>query len=111
MDLKKFLGRRVKKLRNENSKLELAQFSEPMTIFINQVKSIEMRGNVPMVNIEVTSKVLKSLKDAVELNRMVVRSVERRLHPQVGDIITVIEDDPTDVYKQILFELARRGKI
>ena len=111
MDLKKFLGKRTKKLRKKIDELEQKQFSEPITIYVNQVQSVEFSGKEPMVNILITSKIITSLKDAVELNKLVVRSVDRRLRPQVGDIVAVLAEDPTDIYKQVLFALVGRGKI
>ena len=77
-------------------------------MFVTQVKSIE-KG--PMVNMEIVSKDVTCLGDAVALSKKVVRSIERRLHPRIGDIICVTEDDPTDIYKQVLFAIVKRGKV
>ena len=109
---KKRIKHKREELKKEVDELTGKKFSAPLTIYISQVKSVEMNGNKPkMVNIELNAKNITCLKDAVELNKMVVRSVERRLRPQVGDIIPILDDDPTDIFLQVLFELVGRGKI
>ena len=114
MDLMRFLGKRQKHVRKAVDQVKSIKFSDPITVYVNLIKSIEPSdkfNGMPMVNIEITPRKIECLKDAVDLNKKVVRSVERRLHPQVGDIIPILDDDPTDIFLQVLFELVGRGKI
>jgi len=96
-------------LRSESSDIETAPFSEPVKIFVNEVKSIDTTP--PMVNLAIVPKSITCLRDAVALDRKVAKSLERKLRPRVGDIVCVIEDDPTNIYKQVLFAIVRRGKV
>lgn len=105
------LFRRVKHFRKVNEDVELALFSEPVTIFVNQVISLEIKSGSPMAIVKIVPKEIRSLHEAVELNKMVIRSVSRKLNPKVGDIIAILDEDPTDVYKQLLFAIVKRCKI
>lgn len=101
--------RRVLRKQIEND--EMKKFSEPIKIFITQVKAINKDAKIPMVDLEITMKEINCLKDAIDLSKKVVRSVDRRLHPQVGDITCPLEDDPTDIFRQVLYGIVQRGKV
>jgi hypothetical protein len=105
------LFKRVKHFRKGTEEVELAPFSEPVTIFVNQVVSLDVKNGAPVANVKLTPREIRSLKEAVEVNKLVIRSVSRKLNPKIGDIIAILDDDPTDVYKQVLFGLVKRGKI
>lgn len=112
-NLGKLLWKRRKHLRQERTDLESKKFSEPVEIFVTEVASIDTgdtRG-LPLVNLEITKKRITCLKDAITLSKAVVRSVERRLHPKIGDIILPLEDDPAEIFKQVLFGIVYRGKV
>ena|SRR5665213_1736249 len=98
---------------NSSAERELVNFSKPITVFLNHVKSIDTTKTTepPQAMIELTPHTVTCLKDAIALNRLIVRNVKRRLNPVVGDIVCVIDEDPTDVYRQILFELVKRGEV
>lgn len=105
------LEKRRRVLSKQIANDEMKTFSEPIKIFITQVKAINMNSKTPMVDLEITMKEINCLKDAVDLSKKVVRSVERRLRPQVGDITCPLEDDPTDIFKQVLYGIVQRGKV
>jgi len=108
-----FMKREKMRRPEDISKISSTAFSEPITIYLNKVKSVGggiSKSPVEAI-VELTPYTVTCLKDAINLNRLIVRDVTRRSTPMVGDIVCVIEDDPSDVYRQVIFEIAKRGKV
>ena len=108
-----FMKREKKKRPIDISKFTVIPFSQPVTIYLNKVKAIETHmGKSPAeAVVELTPYSVTCLKDAMDLNRAIVRNVARRSAPVVGDLVCVMDDDPTDVYRQVIFEIVKRGKL
>jgi len=106
---------KVKRPVDKIDELENVRFSEPITVFLNKVVAVGVKdfspSSVPQTVVKLTPHTVNCLKDAIALNRTIVRDVKKRLNPMEGDIVCVIDEDPTDVYRQILFELAKRGRV
>ena len=114
--LSSFLQRPKKKRPVDKiDELDNVKFSEPITVFLNKVVAVGVKdflpSSLPQTVTKLTPYTVTCLKDAIALNRTIVRDVKKRLNPMEGDLVCVIEEDPTDVYRQILFELAKRGKV
>lgn len=102
----KNINKKQKELKEKRTQLITKKF-DPIKIFILQVTKVSELG----VDIKVVMKEISSLKDIEKIDKkaVLITDVERRLHPQKGDIwLDTGKEKNLNIWKQISLALVER---